>query len=106
AGAVSFYESIFGWKKQSEFDMGPMGVYHMYGRDRFTYGGMMKRQPPQPSAWTHYISVDSADAAVERATKLGGKAMVGPMDVPGGGRVASPMDPQGAVFAVPSKAKA
>ncbi|HEX3866130.1 MAG TPA: VOC family protein, partial [Gemmatimonadaceae bacterium] len=26
--AISFYEAIFGWKKQSEFDMGDMGVYH------------------------------------------------------------------------------
>src|SRR6185295_14192323 len=24
-GAISFYETIFGWKKQSEFDMGDMG---------------------------------------------------------------------------------
>ena len=104
-GAIKFYEQIFGWKKQSEFDMGDMGVYHMFGRDRFTYGGMMKKPAEVPmSYWLHYISVDSADSAAERATKAGGKLMVGPMEVPGGDRVAILNDPQGAWFAVHSKA--
>ena len=102
---ISFYEQIFGWKKQSEFDMGDMGIYYMFGRDRFTYGGMMKKPAEVPASyWLHYIGVDSADAATERATKAGGKLMVGPMDVPGGDRVAILNDPQGAWFAVHSKA--
>jgi uncharacterized protein len=105
AGAISFYEQLFGWKKQSEFDMGDMGIYHMFGRDRFTYGGMMKKPAKVPmSYWLHYAAVDSADAAAERATKAGGKIMVGPMEVPGGDRVAILNDPQGAWFAVHSKA--
>jgi len=106
SGAISFYEQIFGWKKQSEFDMGPdMGVYHMFGRDRFTYGGMMKLPPEVPAPyWLHYVYVkDSADAAAERATKAGAKVVMGPMDVPGGDRVAILTDPQGAFFAVHSK---
>jgi predicted enzyme related to lactoylglutathione lyase len=103
---IKFYEQLFGWKKQSEFDMGEMGMYHMFGRDRFTYGGMMKKPAEVPSSyWLHYIQVaDSADAAAERATKLGAKLMVGPMEVPGGDRVALMIDPQGAWFAVHSKA--
>jgi predicted enzyme related to lactoylglutathione lyase len=102
--AISFYEQIFGWKKQSEFDMGDMGIYYMFGRDRFTYGGMMKKPAESPvSAWLHYVSVDSADAATERATKAGGKVMMGPMEVPGGDRIAALNDPQGAWFAVHSK---
>ena len=102
---IKFYEQIFGWKKQSEFDMGDMGIYYMFGRDRFTYGGMMKKPAEVPySYWLHYIQVDSADAAAERATKAGGKLMVGPMEVPGGDRVAILNDPQGAWFAVHSKA--
>jgi predicted enzyme related to lactoylglutathione lyase len=106
AAGISFYEQIFGWKKQSEFDMGPeMGVYHMFGRDRFTYGGMMKLPPDVPEPyWLHYVSVDSADAATERATKAGAKIAMGPMEVPGGDRVAVLIDPQGAYFAVHSKA--
>jgi predicted enzyme related to lactoylglutathione lyase len=106
--AINFYEQLFGWEKKSEFDMGDMGIYHMFGRDRFTYGGMMKRPTGVPACyWLHYILVgDSADAAVERAKKGGATVMMGPMEVPGGDRVAILTDPQGAVFAVHSKAAA
>jgi uncharacterized protein len=105
--AISFYEQLFGWEKKSEFDMGDMGVYYMFGRDRFTYGGMMKQQPNGPgSYWLHYVLVESADAAAERAQKAGATLMVGPMEVPGGDRVAVLKDPQGAAFAVHSKAAA
>ena len=41
----------------------------------------------------------------ERATKAGGKVVNGPMEVPGGDRIAQIVDPQGAAFAVHSKAK-
>jgi predicted enzyme related to lactoylglutathione lyase len=104
-GAIKFYEEIFGWEKKSEFDMGEMGIYHMFGRDRFTYGGMMKKTPDAPGVyWLHYVRVaDSADAAAERAQKAGATLMVGPMEVPGEDRIAVLRDPQGAVFAVHSK---
>lgn len=104
--AIHFYEELFGWEKKSEFDMGEMGVYYMFGRDRFTYGGIMTK-PPQASGsyWLHYVRVaDTADAAAERAQKAGGTLMAGPMDVPGGDRIAVLSDPQGASFAVHSKA--
>jgi len=102
---ISFYEALFGWKKQSEFDMGEMGTYHMFGRDRFTYGGMMQRneQMPPPS-WLHYAMVDNADAATERAKNGGATVIIPPMEVPGGDRIAVMLDPQGAAFAVHSKA--
>jgi uncharacterized protein len=104
--AIEFYQQLFGWSKMSEFDMGDMGPYYMFGRDRFTYGGMMKRPAEVPqSYWLHYIYVaDTADAAAERAQKAGAKLMVGPMEVPGGDRIAVLTDPQGAWFAVHSKA--
>ena len=106
--ADDFYSKLFGWEKKSEFDMGPeMGTYHMFGRDRFTYGGMMNKPAfvPAPPHWLHYVQVDSADEAAERATKAGGKVVNGPMEVPGGDRIAQIIDPQGAAFAVHSKAK-
>lgn len=104
--AVQFYEALFGWKKQDEFDMGPMGTYYMFGRDRFTYGGMFTKGADMPvSTWLYYAQVPgSADAAAERATKAGAKIFNGPMEVPGGDRIAAMFDPQGAAFAVHSKA--
>ena len=34
AGALSFYAGQFGWKKERDFDMGPMGLYHLRRRRR------------------------------------------------------------------------
>lgn len=105
--ANEFYSSLFGWKKQSEMDMGDMGTYYMFGRDRFTYGGMMNTpaEAAAPPHWLHYVQVpDSADAAADRASRGGGKVVNGPMEVPGGDRIAAIVDPQGAMIAVHSKA--
>ena len=50
--------------------------------------------------WIYYTETSDLDAAIARATKKGAKVMNGPMDVPGGGRIAQFMDPQGAAFAL------
>lgn len=105
--AWDFYSALFDWKKTDAMDMGPSGTYQMYGRDRFTYGGIYRKPDdmPAPPHWLHYVRVeDSADAAAERAAKSGGKVVMGPMEVPGGDRIAVIQDPQGAHFAVHSKA--
>lgn len=101
----SFYEALFGWERRAEHDMGPDGVYSMFGLGRFTLGGMFTVPPGTPLQWMNYFYVDSADAAAERATAAGGTIAYGPMDVPGGDRIAALVDPQGARFAVTSKPK-
>jgi predicted enzyme related to lactoylglutathione lyase len=103
--ASAFYQDLFGWEKKSEMDMGPQGKYYMFGRDRFTYGGMYNKPAdmPAPPHWLPYVRVDNADAAAKRATDAGGTLMHGPMEVPGGDRIAILKDPQGAAFAVHSK---
>jgi predicted enzyme related to lactoylglutathione lyase len=103
--ADAFYNTLFGWETKDDVDMGPIGVYHMFGRDRFTYGGMFNKPAdmPAPPHWMPYVQVDSADDAAERATKAGGTVINGPMEVPGGDRIATIVDPQGAVFSVHSK---
>jgi predicted enzyme related to lactoylglutathione lyase len=104
--AVAFYTALFGWAKKSEFDMGAMGIYYIFGRDRFQYGGIMNKpaEVAAPPNWLHYVQVDNADEAAKRAEKVGGKIINGPMDVPGGDRIAAIVDPQGAAFAVHAKA--
>jgi uncharacterized protein len=106
-GAWDFYSKVLGWSKKDAMDMGPMGTYQMFGRDRFTYGGIYRKPDdmPAPSHWLHYALVDDADEAAKRAEARGGKVLNGPMEVPGGDRIAVLMDPQGAAFAVHSKAK-
>jgi uncharacterized protein len=102
--AFKFYSTLFGWEKTEAMDMGDMGVYQMYGKHGITLGGMFDgcKINLMPPVWFFYVSVESADKAAERVTANGGQVMNGPMDVPGGGRIAQCQDPQGAVFAVHS----
>jgi uncharacterized protein len=100
--AIEFYDKLFGWESKGEYDLGEKGVYKMFGRDRFTYGGVMKTPEGMgyPPHWLQYVSVESADAAAERAKEAGADIMMPAMDIPGGGRIAIMTDPQGAMFAV------
>ena len=108
AGAFKFYADLFGWESRGAFDMGGGWMYQMYGRMGQELGGMFNKpaEMPGPPAWLHYIMVDDVDDAVDRVTEAGGKVINGPMDVPGGDRIAQCVDPQGAMFAVHSKPKA
>jgi predicted enzyme related to lactoylglutathione lyase len=107
--AFAFYADIFGWKKTDSMDMGEAGIYQMYGRGDepgFPYGGMFNKptEVPWPPHWLYYIRVAELDAALEAVKENGGKILNGPMDVPGGDRIAQCMDPQGAAFALHSTA--
>jgi len=104
--AFQFYSELFGWETTSEMDMGEMGKYHMYGLKGVPFGGMMKQPPGMntPPFWLFYAMVDNADAATDRARNAGATVLNGPMEVPGGDRVAVLQDPQGAGFGVHSLA--
>jgi predicted enzyme related to lactoylglutathione lyase len=52
-----------------------------------------------------YFKVDDADQRAERVKQLGGKVLNGPMEVPGGDRIAQCVDPQGAMFGIHSSKK-
>jgi uncharacterized protein len=102
--AWTFYRDLFGWQPTRSMDMGPdFGEYFMFGTDsEVSMGGMsnaanMMHAPPH---WLHYINVKSVDETAARITKLGGKVLNGPMDIPGNDRIAQCRDPQGAVFAI------
>ncbi len=45
AAALDFYCRFFGWKRTSEFDMGPMGGYQMFKTSHGERGGVMTRRP-------------------------------------------------------------
>lgn len=98
--AFAFYSALFGWEKIQDYDMGPMGKYLIYGKGGKQMGGMMTKpkEMPMPPAWLYYMQVADLDGAVARAKAKGAKLMNGPMDVPGGARIAQLMDPQGAAF--------
>ena len=100
-GALKFYSAQFGWKKEREFDMGAMGIYHLFSTGQGEFGGIMTRTPQIPSSfWLYYFNVDAIDAAVERITANGGKIANGPMQVPGGDWIVQATDLEGALFAL------
>lgn len=104
--AAEFYDELFGWKTINEHDMGPVGVYRIFGREAPT-GGMFNRPQEMPvNAWLYYVEVTDAEAAVGQVTENGGQVLNGPMEVPGGDRVAQCMDAQGAAFAIHERKKA
>jgi len=64
-------------------------------------GGLMKRPAGyEGKAYVNYVNVESLDASVDRAQKLGAKLMKGRAAVPGMGWFAMLIDPQGNPFAL------
>jgi predicted enzyme related to lactoylglutathione lyase len=115
--AKAFYSALFGWEELDAADMGPVGMYSMFGHSDPgkgpagkgpMYGGMYtipaEMAGQMPPSWCYYIRVKSADEAAELTKSLGGQVLNGPMEVPGGDRIAQLLDPQGAMFAVHSTA--
>lgn len=101
--AFSFYADLFGWDKGEAMDMGEAGIYQLFARggSEMPLGGIMNKPPEMPAgAWNYYVRVDDLDAALGRVSGNGGTVIYGPMEVPGGDRVATCQDPQGAVFSL------
>jgi predicted enzyme related to lactoylglutathione lyase len=102
AAAFAFYSDLFGWEKMAEHDMGPMGIYLLYGRNGRQLGGMFSSSE-YPTAWLHYARVEDVHRAAETIREKGGQIANGPMEVPGGDWIVAGIDPQGGMFAVHQK---
>ena len=102
--AFAFYSGLFGWDAMERMDMGPTGIYLVFGMNGVQRGGMYIKPPdwPAPPNWMPYAHVLSVDASAANLESVGAQVLVEPMDVPGGSRIASLMDPAGAPFAIHS----
>ncbi len=100
--ATGFYNLLFAWQPTGFMDMGPMGLYLMYGRKGYTLGGFFNKPKdmPFPPHWLLYVRVPDAAKAADVVKSLGGKVLNGPMEVPGGDLIVQCLDPQGAAFAL------
>jgi len=102
--AKTFYTSLFGW----DVTENPVGEGMTYSM--MSVGGQnvaaIATQPQQqrdagvPPAWQAYVSVESADRALERAGQLGATVHAPAFDVFDVGRMGVVQDPQGAYFLV------
>lgn len=104
SAAMDFYTGQFGWKKDSEMDMGPMGKYEMLRQNDFLIGAMMTKPDEVPvPLWSFYFRVPDIDAAVETTRAHGGQVTLEPSEIPGGEFQMNGIDPQGAAFALIGK---
>ena len=105
--AKSFYSDVLGWQTDDQ----PMGeftytVVRPAGGDASSgQGGIMPLSPEMAAAgattrWQPYFEVADCDAAAAAVTANGGTVVVPASDVPGVGRFAVALDPDGAQFAV------
>lgn len=99
----AFYGKLFGWVKDGEMDMGPLGKYEFWkdADGRFGLGAVMPKMAEMPiPMWTYYFRVPDIDAAVETIKAKGGQIFQDPIEIPGGDFSMVGMDPQGAPFAL------
>jgi uncharacterized protein len=100
AAALDFYHHLFGWEKDGEMDMGPLGKYEFLRHD-FMLGAMMPKMPEMPvSMWTYYFRVPDIDKAMATIKANGGQILREPTEIPGGDFSMNALDPQGAAFAL------
>ena len=101
--ATTFYTKVLGWSTEPFKTPAGQPPYTMWTVGGKSFGGLMKlpneaKQAGAPSHWLAYVTVPDTDAATEQATRLGAKALMGPMDIPEVGRFTVIRDPQGAVL--------
>lgn len=98
--AAAFYEALVGWDAQT---WGGPHDYTLLVGPGGPVGGLMT-QPDDAKAmgygpmWVGYVGVPALEPALARAVELGATVHMGPLDIPGAGRYAVLVDPQGAPF--------
>ena len=111
AAALVFYAKRFGWVKDGEMEMGPLGAYEFLrhaGRapdgsppGQGMVGAVMPKPPQMPaSEWTYYFRVPDINGAAARIGAEGGTVVQPPIEIPGGDFSMVAIDPQGATFAL------
>lgn len=96
--AKAFYRDVLGWNIK-DMPMQDGSSYSSIVVGETPVGGFSP-MPENDGSWTIYVTVPDVDAAVAKANAAGGKVLAPAMDMPGVGRMATLVDPQGARFAV------
>ena len=100
--AVAFYQTVFGWNTRPHEDSSDFR-YTMAVDGEQPLAGIMDASGflPEgvPNHWSVYFGVDDTDAALAKATALGGSVVRPAEDTPYG-RMATLVDPTGAQFKI------
>jgi uncharacterized protein len=102
--AKAFYTGLFGWSYEDNpvgdgvvYSMAKVGDHHVAA---ISPQPEQQRNAGAPPVWNSYITVESADTALERARELGATVHADAFDVMEAGRMGVIQDPQGAYFLV------
>jgi len=92
----SFYRDAFGW---AIVPAGPSyAMVHPQGDLGINGGVGAAPEGAGASRVTVYVEVDDLDAALGKIGRLGGKTVMGPLNVPGGPSIALFSDPEGHII--------
>jgi predicted enzyme related to lactoylglutathione lyase len=92
AALKGFYGKLFDWKFEDMTEM-PYTIVDPGGENGLR-GGIGADPSGGAGHVTFYVSVEELDRSLARVEELGGKTLVGPMDIPNG-RIAHVADPEG-----------
>lgn len=99
--ASDFYSQLFGWRIESDTTVDDYSI--IYNGDR-PIGGIIRHanrdSRAAESIWLAVLSVEDVDAAVTTVREAGGRALEGPIDVEGRGRIAVIEDTAGAAIGI------
>lgn len=99
---ATFYREVFEWEVTAVPKDAVGMPYLTHGEGDQAAAGMGTPQwlePDRAGFWRVYFQVDDVDAAAAQITELGGRMLAEPGDTPYG-RLATALDPRGAVFQV------
>ncbi len=101
-GLGKFYSELFGWKIEEMGVASAAGspYWFIQGEDGGIPGGIIETNENMPPSYVmFYVQADDLQATLDKATSLGGQAVVPPTDIPGGnGQIAVFMDPDNNVI--------
>jgi uncharacterized protein len=93
--AADYYGGLFGWSYE---DGGGFLTAKLRGRDVAAIAPLAPGfDPPPPPDWLTQVSVETAEGAIERIERAGGRVLAGPLEFEIG-RLVVGEDPGGAVF--------
>jgi uncharacterized protein len=101
AAAETFYRALLGWEIPEQRNGAELGGYRraqLRGED--VAGLSPAMQEGQSCVWATYVSVEDADATLDKVRAAGGGVIVEPLDVMGMGKMAVFTDPTGAVCGI------
>ncbi|MDH3306427.1 MAG: VOC family protein, partial [Acidimicrobiia bacterium] len=99
----SFYQSVFGWDAEDNFDDEGNRIYTQFKQGDHIVAGLGGQAPGMegmPAFWNTYIASDDVAATAAAVTEAGGTVMMPPMQVMDAGHMAIFADPTGAAFSV------